>query len=477
MELGKGTVIRFAPQVSLRIDDDDLVVMSPAGRAMRIRSVDSPLRKVLELLTGGYLSLEVIDDQLKSQFSEINVERIYQTLNALYRRGFLFTKLSDDGDVIAIIEPQGSEMRSNKTSIGSNCSLQLSRFAHIRRSGDSMIVEAPNGSALLRLCDSRYIPILFFLSRLRAMKEIFVEFSALNQKSLQHFLETLYSIGILDIADEAGMLFEDVNPELLQWEFHDLLFHSYSRMGRQGGGYGGTYRFGEHVEYTPAFKEFPAEKIIELNKPEYSTLEADLKDVRFFNVIESRRTRYKPGNSPLSVNELSKFLWYSYRVKAYSPASGSEQNSCDATLRPVPGAGAMHEIDLYIGISRCKGLENGFYHYNPLNHTLERALDRPEQQTLIREAARLAGLDTPPDVLIVFASRFNRISWKYERMSYAATLKNVGVLYNQMYLIATALGLSPCALGGGNIETFANAFHISPYIEGSVGEFILSAPD
>lgn len=474
MDLGKRTVIRFTPEVNLRIDGADLVIVSSAGRAMRIKSIDKPLNKVLQILTERFISLDSIHKELDGQFAEMNSERIYQTLNALQKRGFLFIELRD-GSVIGQIEPQGLRLPSSKIALGSNYSLQISRFALMRRVGDALIVETPNNSSHLRVCDSRYMAVLFFLAKLRAKEEIFSEFSTLAHESLQDFLESLYAIGILDTADEVGVLSEDVNPELMQWEFHDLLFHSYSRMGRQIGGYGGTYRFGDRIGYTPAFKEFSAEKIIALDQPAQPSLDVELKDVRFFDVIESRRTRYVSGVSPLNIGELSKFLWYSYRVKAYSPANNSEPHPCDASLRPVPGAGAMHEIDLYVGISRCNGLDNGFYHYNPLNHTLERAVDRPEQGALIQDAARLAGLSSPPDVLIIFASRFNRISWKYEKMSYAATLKNVGVLYNQMYLIATAMGLSPCALGGGNIETFAKAFQISPYLEGSVGEFILSA--
>ena len=475
MDLGKRTVIRFIPDISLRLDGDDLVVLSTAGRAMRIKSIDKPLHKVLQLLTERFISVGSIHEEVSGQFFEINSERIRQTLSVLLKRGFLSIELSN-GAAVATIEPQGTRALSGKGSLGSGYSLQISRFALVRRVGDSIVVEAPNSSVLLRLHDSRYMTVLFFLAKLRTEAEIYTEFPTLGREVLRDFLESLYSIGILDIADNDGVLSEDNNPELLQWEFHDLLFHSYSRMGVRNGGYGGTYRFGDRIQYTPALKEFPAEKIIELSKPETLGFDDGIKDIGFIDVIESRRTRYVSGANPITIDELSEFLWYSYRVKAYSPANKLEPHACDVTLRPVPGAGAMHEIDLYLGISRCKGLDNGFYHYNPLLHALEKIVDRPEQASLIQDAVRLASLDTPPDVLILFASRFNRISWKYEKMSYAATLKNVGVLYNQMYLIATALGLSPCALGGGNVETFAKAFQISPYLEGSVGEFILSAP-
>ena len=86
-----------------------------------------------------------------------------------------------------------------------------------------------------------------------------------------------------------------------------------------------------------------------------------------------------------------------------------------------------------------------------------------------------AGLSQPPPVLITLASRFQRLSWKYAAMAYATTLKNVGVLYQTMYLVATAMGLAPCALGGGNADRFAAAAGTEYYAESSVGEFLLGS--
>jgi SagB-type dehydrogenase family enzyme len=63
-------------------------------------------------------------------------------------------------------------------------------------------------------------------------------------------------------------------------------------------------------------------------------------------------------------------------------------------------------------------------------------------------------------------------------MAYATTLKNGGVLSQTMYLVATAMGFAPCALGGGNSDVFAEAAGTDYYAESSVGEFVLgSAPD
>jgi oxazoline/thiazoline dehydrogenase len=98
----------------------------------------------------------------------------------------------------------------------------------------------------------------------------------------------------------------------------------------------------------------------------------------------------------------------------------------------------------------------------------------PRQKRLLADACASSGLDTPPDVLITLAARFQRIAWKYQSMAYATILKNTGALYQQMYLVATAMNLAPCGLGGGDSDLFAEAAGLDYYAETSVGEFMLS---
>jgi SagB-type dehydrogenase family enzyme len=78
-----------------------------------------------------------------------------------------------------------------------------------------------------------------------------------------------------------------------------------------------------------------------------------------------------------------------------------------------------------------------------------------------------------PQVLLVLTARFERMAWKYETMAYAAMLKHVGVIFQTLYLVATAMGLAPCALGSGASDLFARATGLDPLVEGSVGEFVL----
>jgi SagB-type dehydrogenase family enzyme len=78
-------------------------------------------------------------------------------------------------------------------------------------------------------------------------------------------------------------------------------------------------------------------------------------------------------------------------------------------------------------------------------------------------------------VVIVLTARVPRIAWKYSGLAYALVLKHVGVVYQTMYLAATAMGLAPCAVGAGDSDLFARAAGLSGHAETSVGEFLLGS--
>ena len=95
---------------------------------------------------------------------------------------------------------------------------------------------------------------------------------------------------------------------------------------------------------------------------------------------------------------------------------------------------------------------------------------------LLRDAAESTAI--PEDtlqVLLILAARIPRLAWKYESIAYALTLKHVGVVYQTMYLAATAMGLAPCAVGGGDADLFARAVGTDYCAETSVGEFLLGS--
>jgi SagB-type dehydrogenase family enzyme len=83
------------------------------------------------------------------------------------------------------------------------------------------------------------------------------------------------------------------------------------------------------------------------------------------------------------------------------------------------------------------------------------------------------GATAAPQIVITIAARFGRISWKYSSIAYALILKDVGVLTQTLYLMATDMGLGGCAIGTANIDLFAKMTGIEFHIEGPVGQFAI----
>jgi SagB-type dehydrogenase family enzyme len=278
---------------------------------------------------------------------------------------------------------------------------------------------------------------------------------------------------------EAGALVEvspegvPVEPEALTtWEFHDLLFYGWTRWPRHAKGYGGaTYRFlGRLPE--PGPKPPPSGEALPLEKPDLVQLERS--EPAFTTVLERRRTVRHQGARPVTRAQLGELLYRALGMR-HADLDGRDQKEA----RVYPSGGALYETDVYTVVRQCEGLEPGLYSYRVDEHALYRVPARkPELAELLQLAADSMRLSAQPQVVIVLTARFARMAWKYEVMAYSAMLKNVGVIFQTLYLVATAMGLAPCALGSGGADLFARATGLDPLVEGSVGEFALgSRPD
>lgn len=278
--------------------------------------------------------------------------------------------------------------------------------------------------------------------------------------------------GIIAPADAHGRLPEDLDATQQQWEQHDLLFHFRSRQGRHHHPMGAGFRFKGVLAPQPALKPNPwRARAIPLARPNLNQLAAC--DPPFSAVLEGRRSiRSHDVTRPIDARQIGEFLYRSARVR------GRQQTEIgELTSRPYPNGGASYELEIYLGVNQAADLARGFYYYDPEVHAL--CLVRPpnaDLEALLDDAWISAARLCRPQVLITLASRFQRVSWKYDGMAYAAQLKNVGVLYQTFYLVATAMNLAGCALGLGNADRFNKLSETDYLVESSIGEFMLGVP-
>ncbi len=386
-------------------------------------------------------------------------------IGRLATRGLLeFQLRASSCEDLAVIEPMVAEYWPQAPAIRDTDWLVLSRFAYLRRRGVDMVLESPRADALFRLSDPNIAATLALLATPRRIKEL---------RRREHFpgvtlLALLLQSQLLmksAIAEGTALRRDEGDEPLVLWDFHDLLFHARSTEGRHANPLGGAYAHVGAIPPLPAVRPSWSGKKVELPQPQTLSTFAEL-------LRRRRSARSFDDYRPITLNELSTFLDRSARV--LSRWSDPSTDDGGHTSRPYPTAGAAYELELYLAVAKCEGLERGFYHYDAGDHVLAAiSAQESDLHSLFAQAAQAMGVAVPPQILIVAAARFGRISWKYSAIAYSLILKDVGALSQTLYLTATDMELGGCAIGITNIELFARMTGIDFHVEGAVGQFAL----
>jgi SagB-type dehydrogenase family enzyme len=293
-----------------------------------------------------------------------------------------------------------------------------------------------------------------------------------QRPAVLRFVERWAADGLLTGVDDDGTADEDRGP-WAHWEFHDLLFHTRSRRGRAPGKVGATWPWRGVVPQDPAVREAPPPGAprVALPRPDLARLRES--DVPLTRVLEERRSRY--GGGAMELAGLGEFLFRTFRVTDRREA----EVIGEAVRKVYPSGGSLHSLEMYVVAWDCRGLERGVYHYRGDEHALVPVAGATDEvEMLLQEARTGTGNQLPgyPPVLLVVTARFQRVMWKYQALAYRVIMAELGGLYQTMYLVATAMGLSPTAIGTGDSDRFARITGLEYPREASVGEFVLGGP-
>jgi SagB-type dehydrogenase family enzyme len=439
--------------------------ISARGQVMRVRAPSPALASALERLADGGATEDMLCEQVLQSGEPSALFSLAGVLRALNASGVLQRRLVVEGRAVATLTPTASGFRFYPDLPLSERRQKLSPFAYFRADRGSLRVESPLGLARLELHDPRAAAAALALAEGRSvddLKSLFPDLAGGPIEGLVIFLQNVAAL--VDAAGPDGPSAAS-EPSTGWWEFHDLLFHMRSRRGRHDAPYGGTYR--HETVAPPLIKPRVAGDIIPLIRPNLEQLRRT--DAPFTDVLERRRSVRAYGPEPLTIEQLGEFLYRSARYQMILPGEAT-----DYALRGAPAGGGLQELELYPVVAHCRGVDPGIYHYCPSEHELTRiAPPSPLFERLLDEAWRTANRESPLNVYFQITARCQRVFWKYESMAYALILKNLGALYATMYLVATAMGLAPCALGGGDSELFSAVAGVDPCEEPAVGEFVL----
>ncbi|WP_437587678.1 SagB/ThcOx family dehydrogenase [Sorangium sp. So ce1000] len=269
-------------------------------------------------------------------------------------------------------------------------------------------------------------------------------------------IEQLHRIGLLQADDDAA----DRGSAFFTWDPIELAVQRRTACGGP--------RLGRGEAPPPLTKPPPDEgRAIALPRPARRLPEP------LTEVLARRRSVRTYAPRPLSLPELSTLLHHAARVVRVMI---HQSRLGDEALRPFPTAGARSELEIYVLAGDVSGLEPGAYHYDAHRHRLLAIRRRDEHHArIVRSVHAATGgqLNRDPAAILLVTAVFERVLWKYHELGLSLIYKDVGCLFQTLYLVATAMGLAPCAVGAGDEAENSRWLNLDPLHESQVGCFLI----
>ena len=186
----------------------------------------------------------------------------------------------------------------------------------------------------------------------------------------------------------------------------------------------------------------------------------------FHALTRSRRSTRDYAGLPLSRGEFDALLSTACGITGTLPWAEGE-----VTLRAYPSSGALYAVEIYPVVFRVEGLEQGVYHFRPLEHELE-VVKRPIEHARFLDAALPTerGMLDGISAMICLAGNFLRHERKYGQGAYRMLVAEAGHLSQNLVLAATALELGARPFGG----VFDDLLNHELGLDSSDEQFLLS---
>lgn len=441
-------------------------------RGTSLGALSPGLTAAVDLLAAEQVSSDRLLDVVRSHEGEMGMLKVPKLLQRLRAGGWLSITLAVAGSPLVTFRPLGPAVPPVLRHDGDPAGLRLSRFAVLRADTTGMVLESPLAHVAAELHDPALTALLAALpvpqdAEAEPRGHADARTPAVDwPEAVPEVFSALARHGFL--VPRSGAAEEDFR--FAQWSPHELWFHSRTRVGRHDLPYGGTYWAKGSAEPLPAVRPPFGGRTVDLPRPDLQALRAN--DRTLTEVLEDRHSlRVHDSAAPLTAAQLGEFLYRSARNRGRYQDGSQELGD-----RPYPSGGRAYELEIYPLIHQVDGVAPGLYHYDPEEHRLELVAESGPVLARLAELSRAtAQMSATPQVTLLITARFGRVMWKYSAMGYALVLKHVGVLYQVMYSVATAMGLAGCGLGGGDSDAFAAASGVPWESESTVGEFLLGS--
>jgi len=192
----------------------------------------------------------------------------------------------------------------------------------------------------------------------------------------------------------------------------------------------------------PAQKPVPADA---RRFPLVAPADIHLGDLPVRRAIQARRSVRAFTQEPLTLEELSYFLWATQGITAERrDASGAVVEY----LRAAPSGGARYPLETYLAIQRVEGLPPGLYRYLSGEHQLVLIRETEDLPKTLLRACYQQIFVADAAVVFIWTAIPYRTEWKYTYTSHRMIAIEAGHVCENLCLAAESCGAAACALLG-----------------------------
>jgi SagB-type dehydrogenase family enzyme len=166
-------------------------------------------------------------------------------------------------------------------------------------------------------------------------------------------------------------------------------------------------------------------------------------DATLAEALRARLSCRRFAETGLSLETLATVLHAGYGVQQQM-----ELGSLEFPLRPVPSAGALYPLELYLLAREVDGLEAGVYHYEIFTHELEEIRLVPLPPRFVEYLFMGQFYVGRAAAIVVMTAVVHRSLRKYGDRGYRYVLFEAGHVAQNLNLMGAACGLGSLNLGG-----------------------------
>ena len=165
--------------------------------------------------------------------------------------------------------------------------------------------------------------------------------------------------------------------------------------------------------------------------------------MRLTDCLWQRRSVYDYDPAPMASVHLGSLLRFAV---GQGPSRGGE-GAAGPRLGLAPSAGGLRSLDAYVVAWRVDGVTAGVHRYDREGHGLVPVRDGDVKPDLADALLQPEFADRPA-ACVVLVGRLDRTVGKYSARHYTTLHVDAGIAVQNLYLVATALGLGGCAILG-----------------------------